>query len=102
MAFVVLEIISLCVRLFMAKHLTGMKMNEYYRNVIFPSFVIILIPTSFALMIHFIMDSSLIRLIIVTLTYGLSFVALMFRFALEENQRDAICLKFKQLINKRK
>lgn len=102
MAFVVLEIISLCVRIFMVKCLTGMKINDYYKNVILPSLVIILIPMSFALIIHSILDSSLIRLIAVTLTYGLFFTALMFRFAFEENQRDAIYLKLKQFINRRK
>ena len=102
MAFVVLEIISLCVRLIMANHLTGMRIKDYYKNVILPSFMIILIPTLFALIIHFTMDSSLIRLIIVTITYGLLFVTLMFRFAFEKNQREIIFLKIKQFINRQK
>lgn len=102
MAFLVLEIISLCVRLFMAKHLTGMKINDYYKNVILPTFVIILIPMFFAIMIHSILESSLIRLIAVSLTYGLFFVALMFRVAFEENQREVISLKLKQFLNRQK
>ena len=102
MAFVALEVISLCVRIFMAKHLIGMMINDYYINVILPSFVIILIPMLLALTIHCIMDGSLVRLVIVTLTYGLSFVALMFRFAFEDNQREIIFLKFKQFINRQK
>lgn len=92
-AFIVLEIISLFVRLFMAKHLTGMKIIDYYKNVIHPSLVIILIPMCLAFTVHFIMDSSLIRLIVVTLVYVLSFVALMFEYAFDENQRKVVLTK---------
>lgn len=90
MAFVVLEIISLCVRIFMATHLTGMRVKDYYKNVFLPTMVIILIPLTIALIPHFLMSQTFLRLIIVSSIYGLSFIVLMFRYAFEKNQRIAI------------
>lgn len=90
MAFVVLEIVSLCVRIFMATHLTGMRVNDYYKNVFLPTMVIILIPLTIALILHFLMSQTFLRLVIVSSIYGLSFIVLMFRFAFEENQRKAV------------
>ena len=90
MAFVVLEIVSLCVRIFMATHLTGMRIKDYYKNVFLPTMVIILIPLTIALIPYFLMSQTFLRLVIVSSIYGLSFIVLMFRFAFEENQRKAV------------
>ena len=99
MAFVVLEIVSLCVRIFMATHLTGMRIKDYYKNVFLPTMVIILVPLTVALIPYFLMSQTFLRLVIVSSIYGLSFVVLMFRFAFEENQRTAV---ISRLFNKLK
>ena len=102
MAFIVLEIISLCVRLFMAKLLVGMKPIDYFKNVILPNIIVILIPTSIALIPHMLMIQSFLRLISVCTIYCSFFLILMFRYAFDENQRDQIILKIKTYYNKTK
>lgn len=98
MAFVILEVISLVVRLIMANRLTGMEINEYLKNVIVPTSIIIIIPTLIALIPHFAIDKSIIRVVLVCCFYGIIYVVLMCRFALDKNQRALIGLKISQLI----
>ena len=93
MAFVVLEFISLLVRLIMASQLTGMKIKEYLRNVIVPTLIIIIIPTLIALIPHFVINKSIIRLIIVCGIYGLLYIILMYRLAFDKSQRVLIISK---------
>lgn len=98
MAFVILEIISLLVRLIMASRLTGMKIEEFLKNVIAPTFIIITIPTLIALIPHFIINKSIIRVIIVCSIYGLLYIILMYRFAFDKNQRALIISKINHLV----
>lgn len=88
--FIVMEFISLSVRLYMADHLTGMKYKEYFRHVVKPTFIIILIPAICCLLPHFLMNESLIRLIMVSGVYGLLFIILVYRFAFDASQRKQL------------
>lgn len=99
-AFVVLEIISLGLRLFMANHLVGMRFKDFYKNVFYPTLVVILIPMVMVLIPHFLMPQTIIRLILVTSLYGLLFIILMFKFALEKEQRTLIITKIQRIKNK--
>ena len=98
MAFVVLEFISLLVRLIMASRLTGMKIKEYLRNVIVPTLIIIIIPTLIALIPHFVINKSIIRLIIVCGIYGLLYIVLTYRFAFDKSQRVLIISKINHFL----
>ena len=100
MAFVVMEVISLCVRLYWSNRLIGMKVTDYLKHVIFPTGVIILIPTSLALMPHFLMERSFIRFIIVCTIYCSFFAILMFRYAFNEGLRVQIISKIKHIFKK--
>ena len=97
MAFVLLEIVSLCVRIFMAKHLTGMRVKDYYKNVFRPTILVILIPLAIVLIPHFIMPQTIIRLILVTSLFGLFFIILMFKFALEKELQTLIITKIQRI-----
>lgn len=57
-AFVLLEVFSLCVRLFMANRLTGMDIVDYCKNVLMPTSIVILIPLLLSLIPHFLMAQS--------------------------------------------
>lgn len=46
----------------MASRLTGMKIKEYVKDVIIPTLIIVIIPTIIALIPHFIIKQSVIRL----------------------------------------
>lgn len=101
LAFIVLEVVSLCVRLFFAKRLMGMSIFDYYKNVIFPTSIIILIPTAFAFIPHYLMDESFIRLVLVCVIYCSIFIIMMFRFAFDKNQRTQILLKVNNIIKRK-
>ncbi len=102
MTFVMLEIISLCVRLFMASRLTGMMIKDYIKTVLFPTFIIILIPLAIAMIPHIVMDSSFLRLITVCVTYCTFFLVLVFRFAFDESQREQISSKIGLFLKRKK
>lgn len=99
-AFVVLEVVSLCMRLYWANRLVGMKIIDYLRFVIIPTIIIILIPALFALIPYFIMEISFLRLVLVCGIYCSLFAILMFRYAFDENQRIQIISKVKHIIKR--
>ena len=99
-AFVILELISLCVRLFMANKLIGMSVKEYIQNVIQPTMIIIIIPVIITMIPHFVMPKSFLRLVIVCAIYCLLFAVLMFRFAFDEDQRKHIKSKIQHLLKR--
>lgn len=94
-AFVVLECISLVIRLYMAKHLTGMEIHDYVMQVIKPTAIIVLGPMIVALLLHHLLPISFIRLVVVCGVYGIIYMLLMWKVALEESQRSSISIKVK-------
>lgn len=94
-AFVLLEVFSLCVRLFMANRLTEMDIVDYCNNVLIPTSIIILIPLLLSLIPYFLMEQSFLRLVIFCAIYCPTFILLMFRYALDKNQRLHIMSKIK-------
>lgn len=100
MAFILLECVSLSVRLFMANHLTGIKVRGYISNVVIPTFIVILIPSLLTLLPHYLMAPSFLRLVIVGSLYCLLFAVLMFRFAFDEGQRSLIITRVKSILHK--
>lgn len=99
-AFVILEIISLCTRLYMATKLTGMKVFDYCNEVIIPTMKIIIIPIIIAMIPHCVLEKSLLRIFIVCVVYCSLFIALMFRFAIDESLRFKILCKVKNIIKR--
>ena len=99
-AFVILEIISLCARLHMATKLTGMKVFDYCSEVIIPTMKIIIIPIIIAMIPHCVLEKSLLRIFIVCVVYCSLFIALMFRFAIDESLRFKILCKVKNIIKR--
>ena len=101
MAFVIIEIISLFIRLFFAKHLIGMKVFDYLYNVIYPTLTIIIIPTILALIPHILLERTILRLFLVLAIYCLFFLIFMFRFAIENEQQTIILSKVKKIIKRK-
>lgn len=89
-AFVVLECISLMVRLHMAQQLTGMTILDYYRQVVKPTSIVVLLPMVVAIIIHYLLPMTIIRVVIVSGAYGIIFMTLLWFFALESDHRNAI------------
>lgn len=101
MAFIVLELISLCVRLFFAQQLMRMKIVDYFKKVIFPTSEIILFSTFIAFIPHCLMDESFLRLVLVCVIYCSFFTIMMFRFAFDKNQRTQILVKVNNIIKRK-
>lgn len=99
-AFVILEIISLCARLYMATKLTGMKVFDYCNEVIIPTMKIIVIPIIIAMIPYCVLEKSFLRIIIVCIVYCSLFIVLMFRFAIDESLRLKVLYKVKNIIKK--
>lgn len=92
-AFVVLECVSLIVRLNMAKALIGLVINDYINEVIKPTTIVVMIPMIVAILIHIFMPACFLRLIIVSGVYGILYTLLMWIFALDNTMKSNIILK---------
>lgn len=89
-AFVVLEMISLIVRIFMAHSITGMDVKKYINEVVKPTIIIIGMSLIGALLVHYCMPKSLIRLVLVCMVYGIIFVVLLWIKGLNESQKSGV------------
>lgn len=89
-AFVVLETVSLIVRIFMAHSITGMEIKDYISQVIYPTIMIIGISSAGAFAIHCLMPKSFLRLILVCLVYGVLYMIVFWTKALDDSQRKSI------------
>lgn len=100
--FIILEIISLGIRLIMAGKLIGMRHNDFFRIVFLPTFLNILIPTVACLVPYFLMTQSFIRIIVVGMVYCSIFLIMMFKLALNESQRNQITAHIKKIFSRQK
>ena len=98
--FIILEIISLVVRLVIAHKLAGMGVITYVTQVIRPTAIIISIPTVVSCIPYLLLNSGFMRLSLVSITYGLLFIILMWRFAFDKEQRERLREKYINIINK--
>lgn len=86
--FVLLEICSFVVRLFMSRHLTGMRIKEFFSEVFYPTLIIIGISTGLSLIPHYFMEKGLVRVIVTTCVFEMPFI-LLWWLAMEKTYRDA-------------
>ena len=89
-AFVVLEMISLIVRIFMAHSITGMDVKKYINEVVKPTIIIIGMSLIGALLVHYGMPKSLIRLVWVCIVYGAIFIILLWIIGLNDSQKSSV------------
>ena len=96
-AFVILEVISLTVRIFMARKLTGMHISDYYNEVIKPTLGIIMPATLCSVFIRMSLSKSFISFLIVCLSYVIVYLTLMWLFALDKHMKKSILSKIHHL-----
>lgn len=95
--YVVLEFVSLIVRIVMGKKLVGMPPIDYLKNVVFPSIVIVGISLAISMIPYYLVDAlPIIRIIIVSLCYGLTYVLLIWLFAIDSNQKERILSRIRK------
>lgn len=98
MAFVVLEVISLFVRLLMASRLVGMNIKDFTYNVLNPTLITIVLSTIGAILPHVLLQQSLLRIVVVCAIYGVLYIILTYKFAFNEEQRILLVTKIKHYI----
>jgi O-antigen/teichoic acid export membrane protein len=106
-AFVVVELVSLIVRIFMARKIVGLNIYDYVINVVKPTVIIVGGATIAAIIPHILANPSLIRFALVCSIYLVSFVILSWFFAFEgKSQRNVLISEIRekvfQMKNRRK
>lgn len=99
-SFIIIEIISLVIRVIMAERIVGISSKKFIKNVITPNLVIIGVSILFALIPTFILSSLWGRLISVCCIYAIIYLVLMWFIALDLNQRRAIIDRVLGLVKK--
>lgn len=95
--YVVLEIVSLVVRIKMAEKIVEMPVSAFYTNVIKPTLLIMLPSLLFCFVPHFFIISLWPRLIITCLVYAVVFLSLLWIVALDKTQREQVLIRIKKL-----
>ena len=88
--YVAIELISLVVRIFMAKKLVSMPPADFWSNVLKPTLLILLPSLALCLIPHFIMTRLWPRLIVTSMVYAMAFFPLLWVFAFDKHQREQI------------
>ena len=99
--YVIIELISLIVRVIMADKLVQMRPTEYLKNVVYPTLMIIVPSLALCFIPHYMISSLWLRLIITCFVYAVSFMLLMWFVAFNREQRDQILTRVKTNIWKR-
>lgn len=89
-AFVVLEIISLLVRLKMAKKIVKIDPKEYFIQVIKPTTIVITGASCIPLLLHYFIPTCIARVVIVVGLFAILYLLLMWKYAFDSTQRQSI------------
>ena len=98
--FVVIEIISLVVRMFMAQKLVGLEVSLFIKKVIVPTLITMAISIVVCLVPHYLMPSSFIRLVIVCAVYAIAYCALVWFVSLNGDERNIFANLFRKIIKR--
>lgn len=85
---VIIEIISLCVRLFMASRLLEFPVYTYVKTVIFPTIASILLGVILAYIVHASISESFIRLVLVSLTYFITYTICTWYWCIDSSHKE--------------
>ena len=96
--FVVLEIISVVIRLFFAKNLVGMSPLRFTKSVVIPVLLVVSVSTALCLIPHFLITEKWTRLITTCVVYGLGYAILMWMIVLEKEYKLLITNRIKKTI----
>lgn len=88
--FVIIEVISFVVRLFMSHKIVGIDINEFLKKVVLPILICVtlsLIPSSIC---HILMPTNIMRTIVVFFVYIIFFVILVWFISLQDFERNIL------------
>lgn len=88
--FIVLEFISLIVRLLMANKLVGIKVVDFVKSVVFPTSLSMIISLVISLPCHLLMKESFFRLITVCLIYLIVYIVIAWFFVFDKEVKQSV------------
>ena len=98
--FVIVEIISLIVRLIMAHNIVGIEIKEFVMKVIIPTSICVSVSFIPGYICHQFMPSNVLRTIVVFLIYMATFIITAWRFSLQTNEKVVFVSLFNKIVNK--
>lgn len=101
-AFVLMEMCSFVIRLFMARHLTGTKIASFLKEVVCPTMIIVSVSTGVALVPHYLMGSGILRAIITLGAYEVVFLPLVWYIAVDKSFRESILSQVHERLHRTK
>lgn len=91
--FIVVEFISLVIRIFMAKAIAGLAPINFVRGVVYPCIIISVVPSVLCLIPHYLVEGRWTRVIGVCGTYGIVYFAMVWAIAFDKNQKEVLIEK---------
>ena len=91
--FILMEILSLVIRLFMAQNIAGLKARLFFEQVILPCTKIVVIATIVSIIPFVLVSSGWPRIILVSVSYGIMYLLMMWCFALDQSQKQSLISK---------
>ena len=93
--FIIIEFISLFVRLAFAKKLTNLVPRHFFEQVVKPTLCVVLIPLIICIIPHFLIHSMWGRIITTISIYVVLFLTMIWFIALDKEQRNGIMLRLR-------
>lgn len=100
--FIIIEMISLVVRLIFARKLVGIRIGVFLKKVLFPTVMVMLIASTCAIVPHLRMSDSFIRLIVVCIVYLCVFCGATWILALNEQEKMVFVNLYNKVLHARK
>lgn len=88
--FIIIEFISLITRLFMAQKIVGVKILEFVKKVVLPTISSIFIGSIFILPLHYFIEESFLRVVIVSLAYLIIYLGFAWFFVFDNEVKNMI------------
>lgn len=88
--YVLLELISLVVRIKMADLLVGMSPNAFINKVIKPSIIVLVTSAACCMIPRFLINNIWGRIICTSLTYGVVFIIMLWLIVLDKSQKEMV------------
>ena len=88
--FIIIEFISLITRLFMAQKIVGIKVFEFVKKVVLPTASSILIGSILVLPLHYFIEESFLRVVIVSLAYLIIYLGFAWFFVFDDEVKNMI------------
>ena len=98
--FIIIEVISLIVRLFFARSLVGIKIMDYLKVIVVPTIIVMIISSGVACIPHYLMEEGFLRLIMVCLLYIILFILSSWFLALNDSEKSIFANLINRVFNK--